>query len=229
MAQRRLLLLDLDGTLVDTLPFIIRCYRDAVAPLVTRLPSDEEVVATFGPAEPECIARFLRRCEREHCLHRPVVSEDYVHCAERFYEGYEQGYKSGAVNLYPGMRNVVSTAKERGWYTGIFTGKGRRTTEGTLKHLHLLENFDVLVSADDVNHSKPAPDGVIMAAECVQVAPGDVCFVGDSPADVEAGNAAQAVTIATLWGAFDREKTRRAGADLVMKNVAELEAWVTKS
>lgn len=229
MAPRRLLLFDLDGTLVDTLPFIIRCYREAVAPLVTRLPSDEEIVATFGPAEPECIARFLRRCEREHCLHRPLVPEDYVHCAERFFEGYEQGYKSGAVDLYPGMRNVLVTATQRGWFRGIFTGKSRRTTEGTLKHLHLLEHFDVLISADDVSHSKPAPDGVILAAECVQVPLGDVCVVGDSPADVEAGKAAGSSTIATLWGSFDREKTRRASADLVRETVADLEAWMSKS
>src|SRR5205085_7040988 len=89
--QRRLLLLDLDGTVVDTLPFIIHCYRQAIVPLVTRLPSDEEVVATFGPPEPECLARYLWRCEREHWLHRPLMPEDYVHTAERFFSCYEQG------------------------------------------------------------------------------------------------------------------------------------------
>ena len=54
----RVLLLDLDGTIADTLPLIFDAYRHAVAPWVERPPTDTEVEATFGPSERECIARL---------------------------------------------------------------------------------------------------------------------------------------------------------------------------
>src|SRR3954464_9467732 len=55
----RALLLDLDGTIADTLPHVFDAYRHAVAPWVDRPPTDAEVEATFGPAERECIARMV--------------------------------------------------------------------------------------------------------------------------------------------------------------------------
>ncbi len=53
---RRALLLDLDGTLADTLPHVFESYRYAVAPWVECPPTDAEVEATFGPHERDCIA-----------------------------------------------------------------------------------------------------------------------------------------------------------------------------
>src|SRR5437764_662777 len=72
----RALLLDLDGTISDTLPHIFDAYRHAVAPWVERPPTDAEVEATFGPAERECIARMV-----------PGASLDEAE--RRFHEFYE--------------------------------------------------------------------------------------------------------------------------------------------
>ena len=71
------LLLDLDGTIADTLLHIFEAYRHAVAPWVERTPTDAEVEATFGPAERECIARMV-----------PQANLDEAE--ERFYVFYER-------------------------------------------------------------------------------------------------------------------------------------------
>ena len=144
-----LLLLDLDGTLVDTLGFIIDCFRESVKPLVKRLPTNEEIVATFGPAEVECIARLLSRFDRQSLLHEALHSEHIVQSAERFHELYDDGHAAGEVQLYPGMREVIDNAKESGWALGIFTGKGRVSALATLNHLQLTAQFDVIVTSDD--------------------------------------------------------------------------------
>jgi phosphoglycolate phosphatase-like HAD superfamily hydrolase len=47
----RAVIFDLDGTLADTLPLCIQAFRASVQPLIHRCPSDEEIVATFGPSE----------------------------------------------------------------------------------------------------------------------------------------------------------------------------------
>jgi len=219
-----LLLLDLDGTIVDTLGFIIDCFRLSVQPLVKRLPANEEIVATFGPAEIECIARLLSRYDRESLLHQSLQPEHIQQSAERFHQLYHAGHAAGRVQLYPGMREVIDEAKASGWALGIFTGKSRVSATRTLDHLQLTSQFDVIVTSDDVTHPKPAPDGVILAARHVGTAPEKTCFVGDNPADIIAGNEAGAITIAALWGAFNQEETRSAHPAYVLHSPHELQS-----
>lgn len=223
-----LLLLDLDGTLVDTLGFIIDCFQESVKPLVKQLPTDEEIVATFGPAEIECITRLLSRYDRQSLLHEPLQSEHILKSAERFHRLYDDGHASGHVKLYPGMREVLDEAKASGWALGIFTGKGRSSALATLDHLQLTDSFDVIITSDDVARPKPAPDGVRLAARHVATTPALTWFVGDNPADIISGNEAGAITFAALWGAFDREQTRNAHPAYVLTSPLELQSMLRK-
>lgn len=218
-----LLLLDLDGTLVDTLGFIINCFRLSVKPLVKRLPTNEEIVATFGPAEIECIARLLSSFDRQLLLHQPLQPEHVQQCAKRFHQLYDAGHAAGQVELYPGMREVVDEVKAHGWKLGVFTGKGRLSALATLMHLKLTSLLDVIVTSDDVARPKPAPDGVRLAACQVATIPEKTCFVGDNPADIIAGNEACAISIAALWGAFNQEETRNAQPAYVLHSPHELQ------
>lgn len=222
--MRPLLLLDLDGTLVDTLGFIIECFRQSVHPWVKRLPTNEEIVATFGPAEIECIARLLNQFDGASLLHEPMQKEHVAQSAARFHKLYDDGHAAGHVQLYPGMREVIDEARAGGWALGIFTGKGRSSALATLAHLQLTDVFNVIVTSDDVPHPKPAPDGVQKAA----LQAGSLCaktyFVGDNPADILAGNAAGATSVAALWGAFNREETRNANPVYILNSPLELQS-----
>ncbi len=80
-------------------------------------------------------------------------------------------------------------------------------------------------SAEDslrVPTSKPDPAIYRHACERLGVAPADALFVGDSPHDVEAGNAAGARTVAALWGFFPRAELEAAGAEFYLDDVADL-------
>src|SRR5262249_43224654 len=129
------LLMDLDGTIADTLPHIFEAYRHAVAPWVERPPTDAEVEATFGPAERECIARM-------------VPMADLDEAEERFFAYYERELGRN-VRLVEGIAEVIDYARSLGWRIGVFTGKGRRSAEFTLAELDLRHRVEVLVSSDD--------------------------------------------------------------------------------
>lgn len=223
-----LLLFDLDGTLVDTLGFIIDCFRRSLQPVVKRLPTDEEIVATFGPAEIVCITRLLSRFERQSLLHEPLKPEHITHSAERFHQFYDDGHAAGRVELYPGMSEVINEAKASGWALGVFTGKGRSSALATIAHLQLTHVFNVIVTSDDVPRPKPAPDGVQKAALQVGTICAKTYFVGDNPADILAGNAAGAVSVAALWGAFNREETRNAKPAYVLASPHELQSLLSQ-
>lgn len=223
-----LLLLDMDGTIVDTLGFIIECFRRAVRPYVKRLPTDEEIVATFGPAEAECIARLLSRYDRESLLLGPLHAEDIARSAAQFHELYHAGYAGGQVEPYPGILEIIADAKATGWLLGVFTGKGKVSALDTLEHLGLTSQFDVVVTSDDVARPKPAPDGVRLAAWQVSTTPERTLFVGDNPADIIAGKQAGATTVAALWGAFDRNQTLAAEPDFSYEQPSDLRSLLTK-
>lgn len=214
------LLLDLDGTLVDTLGFLFDAFRHAVEPFVSRLPTNAEVIATFGPAEPECIARYLRRAEVEGFALSPAsaATEEAV---RRFFRFYEAGHDE--VRAFAGMLELVAKLNQTQRPVGIFTGKGRRGAEYTLQKLGLWPGgVQCLVSSDDVARSKPDPEGVRQALEQLAVRPEEMLFVGDAPADIAAGRAAGVRTAAALWGCFDPRATLAENPTYALQEVAEL-------
>jgi phosphoglycolate phosphatase-like HAD superfamily hydrolase len=129
----RALLLDLDGTIADTLPLCFDAYRYAVAPWVESPPTDAEVEATLGPSERDCIARMV-----------PVADLDEAEA--RFHEYYEA--RLGAqVELVEGIATVIDHARSLGWRVGVFTGKGRRSARFTLEALGLAERIEHVISS----------------------------------------------------------------------------------
>ncbi len=221
----RALLLDLDGTLVDTHGFLFDAFRHAVEPFVSKVPTDEEVVATFGPAEPECIARYLRRAEAEGFA-KVTAAESAAKAAKRFFTFYEEGHDQ--VRAFPGMLDLIRDATAAGKPVGVFTGKSRRGAEYTLTQLGLWPTgaVKVLVSSDDVVCSKPHPEGVEQALEQLGMAKEELLFVGDAPADIQSGQAAGVATAAALWGCFDKEATLRLKPTYALAKVEELRAVV---
>jgi HAD superfamily hydrolase (TIGR01509 family) len=211
----RALLLDLDGTIANTLPHIFDAYRHAVAPWVKRPPTDAEVEATFGPAERECIARMVPR-------------SDLDEAEERFHSYYETHHTHG-VKIVEGIVDVIDHARRLGWHIGVFTGKGRRSAKFTLTELGLWNLIECLVSSDDVTRPKPDPEGVFNVSEALGVPVERILFAGDSPADVRAGRSAGCNTAAVLWAAFKPDGLREAGADFTCERVEDLMAAIDVS
>jgi HAD superfamily hydrolase (TIGR01509 family) len=208
----RALLLDLDGTIADTLPLIFDAYRHAVAPWVKRPPTDSEVEATFGPAERECIARM-------------VPSADLDEAEERFHTYYETHHSQG-VTIVEGIVDVIDHARRLGWRIGVFTGKGRRSAKFTLTELGLWNLIECLVSSDDVERPKPDPEGVFNVSEAIGIPVDRILYAGDSPADVRAGRSAGCSTAAVLWAAFKPDRLREAGAEFTCERVEDLMAAI---
>jgi HAD superfamily hydrolase (TIGR01509 family) len=72
----------------------------------------------------------------------------------------------------------------------VVSGSTRESVVGSLSVLGLLDKFDTIVSADDYKHGKPAPDGYLLAAERLGVAPADCLVFEDTEMGIEAATAA---------------------------------------
>ena len=100
------------------------------------------------------------------------------------------------------------------------TTKGTPTTRLVLEMKGLLPYFDHVQGTDGFP-AKPAPDVIFRSLEGLGVRPEDCLFVGDSPADMEAGRRAGVKTCAVLWGYGDREEMARWTPDYWIGDPAE--------
>ncbi|MCS7014749.1 MAG: HAD family hydrolase [Gemmatales bacterium] len=217
MTTPRVLVLDLDGTLLDSFPHLLSAFREAVRPFVFRPPTDEEIVATFGPAERGCLERLLRNSEL--APHDAASHLDEAHRA--FLRLYQEGLRR-QVRLFPGVEEMLQCAEQCGWHLAVFTGKGRSSTMLTLEQFGLLPRLGLVVTSDDVPRHKPAPDGILVILRHFQIHPCQALVVGDAAADVEAGRAAACRTGAALWGTFSRRSLLASRPDYLLHQPGDL-------
>ncbi|HEX9885443.1 MAG TPA: HAD hydrolase-like protein, partial [Longimicrobiales bacterium] len=130
-------LFDLDGTLADTVPLILRCYRHTMTRHLGAPPPDEEWLRGIGRPLRDQLVEFARDDEEAAgMLDTWVTFQRTVHDA--------------MVRPFPGAGEVVHALKARGALVGVVTSKRDEMARRTLDHLGLLDAMDVLVTADDV-------------------------------------------------------------------------------
>ncbi|HEY6097920.1 MAG TPA: HAD-IA family hydrolase [Anaeromyxobacter sp.] len=205
-------LFDLDGTLVDTIPFILAAVRHAFEGY-GRCPTDAEWIAGIGTPLRTQLASFARRPEDEQALFDRYRAFWLAHHDER-------------TRCFPGAREVVEELSRRGHPIGIVTAKTEQGAHRTLRHTGLLPFVQAVVGADSCANAKPHPEPVLLALARLGAAPAAALLVGDSPHDVAAAKAAGARAAAALWGACTREALARAGADFFVNDVREVPALV---
>lgn len=209
----RAVIFDFDGTLLDTFPAIAAAFNAALTPIFNRTYTDAEVIAHFGPPDEGMIANALENHARA----------DYDGAIERYFATFEVADKS--CPIFPGIEPLLDELAARQIPLGIMTGKGRRAAEITLQRLHWHGRFGTIITGDDAR-AKPAPDGPLLAARELNVAPKNCVYVGDSPADVHAATAANMKAVVAGWHGFFREDLQKMQYDFWANSPGELAAWL---
>jgi pyrophosphatase PpaX len=204
-------LFDLDGTLIDSIELLLSSARHAFDGWPPPVPTDEEWLRGIGTP---LVAQL-----------REYASDDsQVALLLDRYRAYQREHHDRLTRCYDGVPDVVRTLSERGHPLGIVTSKASPLARQSLAFVGLERYFGTVVGFDESTRHKPAPDPVLVALERLGVGPDRAVFVGDSPYDIMAGNAAGVVTVAALWGPFDRERLAAAGPNHFIECLAALPA-----
>ena len=193
-------LFDLDGTLLDSIELIFRCYRHAAARHLPELPPDE--VWRDGLGTP-LRAQFRAVTDDPELIERMVVT----------YREFHHAHHDEAVRLFPGIEPVLASLAASKASLGVVTSKLRPGAERGLRLVGLVDRFDVIVTADDVERAKPDPEPVVEAVARLGTDRRATVFIGDSPHDIASGRAAGVATGAVGWGPFDEPTLRAARPD----------------
>ena len=104
----------------------------------------------------------------------------------------------------------------------IVSARGEKGTMEFLEYHQLVDQFQCIASGQTTTHTKPWPDPVLWSARQMGVPPENCLMIGDTTVDIRAGLAASAQTVGVLSGFGDQKELNRAGADLIVDNVAAL-------
>ena len=194
----RVVLFDLDGTLIDSLPMTFTAFQDALEPFVGRRPPVAEILERFGPADQEIVADW-------------VGAEHAADAVRLLYASYDR--QLAGVKPFPGIPEILDALEGEGRRLGLVTGRGRPSTEVILAALGWTDRFAVTLTGDEIPNPKPAPDGLRVALERLGAAPADAVYVGDTDKDTRAARAAGIVAAAAAWGTPDDAALRAAGGE----------------
>ena len=200
-------LFDLDGTVIDSGAIILASMRYAAETVVGGTYSDAELMkavggpgleAQMGALDPERIDELVR----VYRAHNEPLHETLECCA--------------------GMDTVLATLKEQGRRLGIVTAKRRLTVDLAFARLPIEHLFDVVVGGDETERHKPDPAPLLLALERLGAPAGDAAYVGDSPFDMQAAQAAGLYAIGVSWGRIHARDALVGDADVIVDHAEEL-------
>ncbi|MEE4188615.1 MAG: HAD-IA family hydrolase [Roseobacter sp.] len=212
----RLIVFDVDGTLVDSQADILAAMAMAFGAEGLPVPDRSNVLSIVGLSLPVAIARLA-----------PLANGPQQ---DRLVEGYKAAYvemraQTGAAQsspLYPGaLETLEHLYAQPDVVMGVATGKSRRGLD-KLVEAHDLERFFVTRQVADFHPSKPHPSMLLQAMSDAGVAPEATVMVGDTSFDMDMAAAAGARGIGVAWGYHPRHALTQ--ASVVVESFATLPA-----
>jgi HAD superfamily hydrolase (TIGR01509 family) len=204
----RFVVLDVDGTLMDTNYLHTEAWARAFEEVGHRIPR-ARLHKQIGKGSSLLIREFVEDEETEERI-------DELH-SEIYAELQEYGHP------LPGAKELISSLRERGYEVWFVTSAKDEELEHHMQELEAEGRISGVVNSSAVENPKPAPDIFELALQRSGASPDETVAVGDAVWDVEAADAAGIRTVAVLTGgAFSRQELEEAGAVAVYEDCAEL-------
>jgi len=123
--------------------------------------------------------------------------------------------------LVPGVVSMLAQLKGK-YPMSVVSARDEKGTRRFLEQFDLAKYFDVVVTGQSAEHTKPYPDPIIFAAQKMGVKPEECLMIGDTTVDIRAGKAAGAQALGVLCGFGEEPELRQLGADLILKSTSDL-------
>ena len=212
----QMVLIDVDGTLVDSVPDLAYCVDEMMQQLDMPVRGEANVRNWVGNG----VERLVRRALTDSLDGEPDDAL-FEKAYPIFLDLYADNTSKRSI-LYPGVTEGIAFLKSAGYKLGCVTNKAAQFTEPLLKDLGIYDNFSIVISGDTLPQKKPDPAPLLHAAEFFGVAPEEAMMLGDSVSDVKAARAAGFQIICMSYGYNHGEDIHTANPDAVIDSMAEL-------
>ncbi len=218
-----MVLIDVDGTLVDSVPDLAWCV-DEMMRLLGREPWGEAEVRNWVG---NGVERLVRRALTGQLDGEPDDA-DFQRAYPIFLDLYAENTSKRSL-LYPGVREGLDYLISTGVPMGCVTNKAEQFTLPILRDLGIIDYFGIVISGDTLEKKKPDPLPLRHAAAHFGVSPARSLMVGDSVSDVKAARAAGFHIVCMSYGYNHGVDIREAGPDAVIDSMSELRSLLEKA
>ncbi len=216
MRKPEMILIDVDGTLVDSVPDLAYCVDEMMTTL-GRSPCGEVRVRDWVG---NGVERLVRRA-LSGTLDGEPDDADFNRAYPVFLELYAENTCVRSC-LYPGVREGIDMLKAANYRLGCVTNKAARFTEPLLKDLGVYDDFAIVISGDTLTKKKPDPAPLLHAARYFGCDPANAMMVGDSVSDVAAARAAGFQIVCMSYGYNHGIDIRESAPDAVINTLTEI-------
>ena len=219
MSNPRLIVFDVDGTLIDSQDVIIKAMAEAYRDVGLPEPSDAQTLSIVGLSLPEAMRGIS-----------PEIDETTVNA---LVDAYRAGFVKNRANgqgeasapMYEGAKNCLHRLnREPNFVLGAATGKARRGLDVAIK-AHGWHGLFATMQTADLHPSKPHPAMLEAASSETGIAPDRAVMIGDTSFDMEMGKSAGFATIGVSWGYHDLDRLS-AHADVIVDTFDQVDSAI---
>lgn len=212
MDHFRLVIFDLDGTLVDAYPAIISSFNYTMKRL--RLPVQDALI--------------IRRAVGwgDENLLRPFVKEKDLPLALSIYRKHHKPALLKESRLLPEADKVLTYLKKMGYTLAVASNRPSEFSGILIRHLKIKKYFKYVLCADKLKHIKPHPEIINIIMRKLAFKPKDTLYVGDMTIDAQAGRRAKVRTIIVTTGSSDKSEIKRERPYRIIGRISQLLAML---
>lgn len=202
----------MDGTLTQTNQLIYDSFNHVAEKYIHKKLTNAEIHNLFGPPEKEAVEN--------------MIGPTHIESAMIEYYNFYRTEHNNLASIYPGTKDVLEYLKSKNVLIGLFTGKGRRTTDITLEQFGITSYFDITITGDDVDEFKPSGNGILKILQRFSLRTDEVLMVGDAVADFKASRETGVDIASVVWDSYAKEEVMKLSPDVLFHDVQEFFNWL---
>jgi phosphoglycolate phosphatase len=208
MKDIKLIIFDLDGTLVDAYIAIIKSFNYTMRRLEYPKQNDRVIRRAVGWGDENLLKPFIKKKDLSAALsiyrrHHRLTLIKYSH-------------------LFPRVYKVLGYLKNKGYKLAVASNRPSRFSWILINHLKLKKYFDYILCADKLKHIKPHPEIIRKIIRRFKLKPEQTLYVGDMVIDAQAGKRAKVKTIIVTTGSNTKGEISKERPQRIIRKITEL-------
>ena len=204
----RLIIFDLDGTLIDAYPAIIKSFNY----VMQRLQQPKQA--------PQVIRRSVGWGDEN--LLKPFLAPKDLKKGVSLYRSHHRSALLTGSRLFPDTKRLLTYLKKKGYRLAVASNRPTQFSFILIRHLGLAKYFDYILCADKLKNIKPHPQILHKIMRRFSQGPKQVLYIGDMTIDAQAGLAAGVKTIIVTTGSSPRAQIAREKPYRIIRGIKEL-------
>ncbi len=220
--QVKAVMIDLDGTLLDTIPDLAAAANG----MLTELNMPVLPEATIRNFVGKGLNNLIERTLTNSMDGKPdaALFQRAVPVYERTYREVNGKYTT----MYPGVKEGLDVLRAQGYPLACVTNKSERFTLPLLDYVNLSSYFVSVVAGDTLPQKKPDPAPLLHACKQMNVAPNEMLMIGDSINDAQAARAAGCPVFCVTYGYNEGHDVRTLDVDAIVASLVEATRLILK-